>query len=494
MMCEMRIIPLGFTKRHCSMAVSQSFEWSTAMIIRRRETLASSSAVCDWKTHYRKYVNPTLMTQLLRKSVPVLDELGWRVLEVREGYASSMLPLVRETTNQHGTHQAALIALSADYTGGLALASLLTGVPLAGIHPCHEEESASLWLADMAVRFRSPSTGHLIGECQIPSELKEKIISRYFSGKRVFVTLPVTFHSHGEIVAEAEMKYFAQPSILLRPSADSTNISPIFRTKLKASARMIAGVRAHMPNHERIRIDCPHTRRAASEHGHLLAARLRRELPQLTDMVHARTQHGDDTLRSIPGLKQVVLLGAGLDMRPYRLSEELPNVTWFELDLPVMLEERQRVISEFPSPPTVQRRPIGMDLLNSRMAELLTSHPDFDAEQPTLIIYEGCSMYFDADANRTILDDCKSILKNPASRLWCDMVTRAVVDGNSANPNVENFLKGMEDLGERFIFGEDHPRAFLLACGYEAVEVTSAAEYLDSTDTVFDLYHFNVAR
>ncbi|MEM8733663.1 MAG: methyltransferase, partial [Planctomycetota bacterium] len=131
------------------------------MILKRDNANSKSALISNWSDHYARHVNPELMTQLLRTAVPVLDEMKWRVTEVEEGFAASVLPLAKESTNQHGTHQAALIALSADYTGGLALATLLTGVPLAGIHKCTEEDSASLWLADMSVRFRAPSTGHL---------------------------------------------------------------------------------------------------------------------------------------------------------------------------------------------------------------------------------------------------------------------------------------------------------------------------------------------
>lgn len=463
------------------------------MIIKKDAFASQAAEFPTWQEHYDRHVNPTLMTSLLRRSVPVLDQVSWRVLEVAEGSATTILPLGRESTNQHGTHQAALIALSADYTGGLALATLLTGVPLAGIHRCNEEESASLWLADMSVRFRAPSTGHMIGNCTIDGDMADKIQKRYFSGKKVFVMLPISFHSNGELVAEAEMKYFAQPSVQLRPNKDS-KLSPIFATKLKASARMIAGVRAQTPKFQNIRIDCPHTKNAATEHGTLLANQLRSALPELTDMVHARTQHGDNALMKIPELEQVVIVGAGLDMRPYRWHQSLPNVTWFELDLPVMLEERQRVISELDNPPAVQRRPIGLDLLENEVHELLLEHPDFDPEKPSLVIYEGCSMYFEAKENRRILRSIRRLLQNPNSRVWCDMVTEEVIKGKGRFPQVDAFLKAMDNLGERFIFGSSSPAEYLSTCGYDQAEVTPTSKFLGIEDAVLDLYNFVIAR
>ncbi|MEM7475723.1 MAG: SAM-dependent methyltransferase [Planctomycetota bacterium] len=448
----------------------------------------------SWKEHYEQYMNPSLLTRLLRKAVPALEAVAWRVESVEEGGAQTILPLLEASTNQHGTHQAALIGLSADYTGGIALASVLNGVPFAGIHPCDKQNSASLWLADMSVRFLSPSTGHMRGICNISDDLIDRIRGRYFSGKKVFVSLPVEFRSNDELVAQAEMKYFVQPSIQLEIDEQGTAISPIVATKIKASARMIAGVRAQSPNFESIRIDCPHTQLAATEHGELLAEKLRSALPQLTDMVHARTQHGDNAIRQINGLRQVVLLGSGLDMRPYRLHHALPDVTWFEMDLPVMLEERQRIVSQLSKPPAVRRRPMALDLLHDDFARKLREHPDFDLKLPTMVVFEGCSMYFSEENNRRILSNASSLLHHPASRFWCDMVTSEVVAGNSGYTEVEAFLAGMDELGEQFVFGHDQPKDLVNQCGFETCTVTTSSNFLGIQDRLFDMYRFVIAK
>ena len=70
-------------------------------------------------------------------------------------------------------------------------------------------------------------------------------------------------------------------------------------------------------------LDNAHERHAAGPHGELLARRLHGILPQLQDVVVARTRHIDEILSNIPGLMQVVLLGVGLDMRPFRISRSL---------------------------------------------------------------------------------------------------------------------------------------------------------------------------
>ena len=456
--------------------------------------LKRHSSPVSWQEHYHNYTNPELATRLLRKAVPVLEHVGWEVVEVNEGHAVTSLPLNRASTNQHGTHQAALISLSADYTGGIALASLLRGVSLAGIHPHADDNSASLWLADMSVRYRSPSTGHLTGECHVPELLVQKIVNRYFSQKKVFVKLPMTFHSNGELVAEAVMSYFVQPTLQLRPTIEKPEISTIYETKLKASARMIAGVRAMRSQNGMLRIDNPHAEIAAGPHGRLLAERLQSALPQLTDMVHARTQHGDGLLKSVPNLKQVVLVGAGLDMRPFRLQDQLGDVTWFELDLPVMLAERQGAIEQLPNTQPVQRHAIPMDLLLDDLTELLDDHPAFVPNVPTLFLYEGCTMYFDSDMNAQIVKQIRRLMQHPDSRLWCDMVTETAIIESETNEKIRAFQDNMEELGEKFIFGHNQPTEFMRGCGYSDAEVTSVAEFIASDDPVHSLYNFVVAR
>ena len=62
---------------------------------------------------------------------PRLPPTRWRVTRVEPGLAESTLPLNPQSTNQHFTHQAAFFLLAADYTGGIAVGSLLTGWPVA---------------------------------------------------------------------------------------------------------------------------------------------------------------------------------------------------------------------------------------------------------------------------------------------------------------------------------------------------------------------------
>ncbi len=455
-------------------------------------TLATSHL--SWEQDYEQRVNPELMTGLLRTAIPVLAHSNWYIDAVEEGYCRSVLPLNSPTTNQHGTHQAALISLSADYTGGLALATLLRGVPLAGVHRCREDNSASLWLASMNVKYRAPSSGHLTGVCRIDPKTAESVRSRYFSGNRILATLAVEFFSNGELVAVAEMKYFAQPTSQLTPAPGNSNRSPLFSHKLKASARMIAGLRSRASTNPRLSVQCPHSAIGAGPHGELLAARLEHALPQLTDMVLARTQHIDETLTEIVDLRQVVMLGAGLDLRPMRHAGNMPDVTFFELDLPEMIAERKRIVEQLPETFAAQRVPLEVDFRCDDLTAILNADPRFQADLPTMFIYEGCSMYFTESQNQHLLKMATELMRHPQSCLWADFVTRDVVTGRTNDRSIAAFLAGMEELGEEFIFGLDNPDSWLKESGLGLVETTRCGDYLEENAMVYNTYSFSVAK
>jgi methyltransferase (TIGR00027 family) len=456
------------------------------------QTIASPHIT--WQQDYEQRVNPELMTGLLRTAIPVLESSDWRIEKVEDGFCQSVLPLNSPTTNQHGTHQAALISLSADYTGGLALATLLRGIPLAGVHQCHDDDSASLWLAGMNVKYKSPSSGHLTGVCRIEPEKAEAIRNRYFSGSRVLATLEVKFYSNDDLVAVAEMKYFAQPTSQLTPAPGASTQSALFSHKLKASARMIAGLRAKKSSNSRLTIHCPDAALSAGPHGQLLATRLQTALPQLRDMVLARTQHIDETLGSIADLRQVVMLGAGLDMRSVRQAAVRPDVTFFEVDLPAMIAERRRITALMAEDFAERRVLLEADFRNDDVQSLLRDHPRFDPQQPTMFIYEGCSMYFTEKENERMVESVKSLMGHPQSCLWIDVVGLEVASGRTNNLNIAAFLEGMEQLGESFIFGVEDPSEWLSEAGLGLVETTRCGDYLQESDMVFNTYSFAVAK
>lgn len=386
------------------------------------------------------------------------------------------------------------MALAVDYTGGTAVGTLFRGYPLVGVHPQKDEEGASVWATCLTVRYHLPSSSHLILVAEISEEQQRRICRRFLAGSTVLEKIAVSLQGDGIEVATAEVVIFAKQSQKIRPALAGAEPHPLFTHKLKASARLIAALRALESERADPLIRDPYARVAAEAHGMLLAERFLSASPQLLPMVAARTRHCDELLKGIEGLEQVVLLGAGLDMRPFRLH--LPRtITFFEVDFPAMLVERERVVSTLALDTRCERVGVGLDLELEDLADALRS-AGLDPSKKTLFVSEGTSMYLDAEANGRTLRAVAQLMGNPGSRLWIDHVQAHLFARRMEWPAVDSFLDSMERLGEPFVFGVPDSGEWLGAFGL-TVEANECAlrwfPELHQEDQVYPLYRYVVA-
>ncbi|MEU6059031.1 SAM-dependent methyltransferase [Streptomyces sp. NPDC047097] len=95
------------------------------------------------------------------------------------------------------------------------------------------------------------------------------------------------------------------------------------------------------------------------------------------------------------GARQVVLLGAGLDSRAFRLPWP-PGTTVWELDRPDVLAFKQRVVDGLPgAAPAAERRTVPVDLRGDWTTALLGS--GLDPARPTAWLAEGLFLYLPAE-------------------------------------------------------------------------------------------------
>lgn len=115
----------------------------------------------------------------------------------------------------------------------------------------------------------------------------------------------------------------------------------------------------------------------------------------------ARTRYFDDYFRRAAdaGVRQVVILAAGLDSRAYRLDWP-DGTTIFELDQPQVLAYKSYVLSQRGIRPTAERREVAVDLREDWPAALVAS--GFDPAQPSAWIAEGLLIYLPADAQEQL--------------------------------------------------------------------------------------------
>jgi len=113
------------------------------------------------------------------------------------------------------------------------------------------------------------------------------------------------------------------------------------------------------------------------------------------------------------GIRQAVILAAGLDARAYRLSWPDGTVV-YEIDQPQVIDFKTTTMESIGASPAAQRRTVGIDLREDWPNALRKS--GFDATQPTAWSAEGLLVYLPPEAQDRLFDDIAA-LSAPGSRL-----------------------------------------------------------------------------
>jgi methyltransferase (TIGR00027 family) len=192
------------------------------------------------------------------------------------------------------------------------------------------------------------------------------------------------------------------------------------------------------------------------------------------------------------GGKELVLLGAGYDMRPFRLSFPA-GMRVYELDFPAVLVDRQQRLDQFgvKDPPGVRRIQVPTDLRVTTLSSALSEMIDFSV--PVFVAWEGMSMYFEEPEVRSILRGILPVLQNTDSRLWVDFVSEQAISNPQIFSEVAAFMEGMQMLGEPFIFGTRSVEAFMRSNGFQCREVVGSDAFTEKEDPVYSIYSFCLA-
>jgi methyltransferase (TIGR00027 family) len=112
--------------------------------------------------------------------------------------------------------------------------------------------------------------------------------------------------------------------------------------------------------------------------------------------VNACTKHIDGLLQKLGqnGLRQVVKIGAGFDSRPYRLGEQMPDVHFFEIDLPATSAAKQAAIKNVFGKLPANVTYIPVDYRSRHFINTLKK-AGYDEKRKTLFIWEGTSQFMD---------------------------------------------------------------------------------------------------
>jgi methyltransferase (TIGR00027 family) len=119
------------------------------------------------------------------------------------------------------------------------------------------------------------------------------------------------------------------------------------------------------------------------------------------------------------GVRQAVILAAGLDARAYRLPWPAGTVV-FEVDQPEVIEFKTTTLAGLGAIPTATRRTVAIDLRDDWVKALQDN--GFDPSAPTAWIAEGLLIYLPPEAQDKLFDNITA-LSAPGSRLATEFHT-----------------------------------------------------------------------
>jgi methyltransferase (TIGR00027 family) len=165
-------------------------------------------------------------------------------------------------------------------------------------------------------------------------------------------------------------------------------------------------------------------------------------MDRMVDNMAVRTKFFDDffTDATSAGIRQVVILAAGLDSRAYRLQWPAGTVV-YEVDQPQVVEFKTRTLAEIGAQPTSDRRAVAVDLRFDWPAAL--KEAGFEADQPTAWSAEGLLGYLPPDAQDRLLDTVTA-LSAPGS--WLATESTPPID----QKDVDEAMEKMQSAADRW--------------------------------------------
>jgi len=180
------------------------------------------------------------------------------------------------------------------------------------------------------------------------------------------------------------------------------------------------------------------------------AERISLRFPAVKDMVKTRTRYFDDMLDTqiATGMRQVVILGAGLDTRAVR--KQSIGVRYFEIDDPGTMELKRRCYAEAGIGADVTL--IAGNYVTDGLIDLLRPN-GFNPDVPTYLIWEGNVMYMPLPTDKHTMLQLKRHLKR--FRLSFDYFTESVVTKTTGDADLTILVESFEAMSAPWVSGID---------------------------------------
>jgi len=180
------------------------------------------------------------------------------------------------------------------------------------------------------------------------------------------------------------------------------------------------------------------------------------------DYIATRTRFLDEFViqGNKKGIRQVVIVAAGMDARAYRLPWR-NGTTLYELDYPELLDSKDQLLNQQGTIAQCDRITLGANLEGEWGDPLIGA--GFHPEQASLWLIEGLLYYLHEAAVDGILRQVAQ-LAAPSSQLSADLVSQSCL----SSPWMKEALEAMKQNGMGWYFGSDDPSALFAKHGWQA--------------------------
>ena len=179
----------------------------------------------------------------------------------------------------------------------------------------------------------------------------------------------------------------------------------------------------------------------------LLTSFEKRTVPGQSLLVGLRKRFMDDETRAAlaGGVRQVLVVGAGLDTLCWRLAPEYPDVTFIEVDHPATQAVKRQAL-EAMGPPPSNLHLLGVDLSRTPLEDALSGLPAWRKEAPSVVLAEAVLMYLEEAHVLAFLEAVRRCT-GPGTRL----LFTYVLDRSAGRPTTSRGMRWLIEQSLRLV-------------------------------------------
>ncbi len=196
--------------------------------------------------------------------------------------------------------------------------------------------------------------------------------------------------------------------------------------------------------------------------------------PPIVPWIKMRDRYFDSAIKNAQenNFSQIIILGAGLDLRPLRFKES--NLTFFEVDYPSTIDFKKEKFIEFNiegNSKFIKGNYLEIELIN----ELVQNGCNLKAS--TLILWEGNSMYQTEENVQKLMNVLKNNFEN--FNLHFDFLPKAIINKTSGDISLDEGLDAWFKVGAPFIYSVESIERFAEKFDFEPIEQVSCNQMME---------------